>query len=85
MTHSTGPFRWTRWLPEIAIVVVWTSSFLGMVWGFSAERADVLSRIHAGTLQAADHEARLRTLEKQTGEMAADVRWIRQTLEKQKP
>ncbi|MCC7409176.1 MAG: hypothetical protein IT442_14060, partial [Phycisphaeraceae bacterium] len=47
----------------------------------STERANVLSQVHAQSLQMIDHEGRLRALEKQASEIAADVRWIRQTLE----
>ena len=85
MSDSTSKFRWFKWLPEAAILVVWTTSIFGLVWGLSSERADVLSRLNANTVQTADHEARLRALERQASEIAADVRWIRQTLEKQKP
>lgn len=77
--------RLLRWVPEIAVLVTWSLTVIGAVWAASAERADVRHELRAQQSTLADHEARLRVLEKQTGEIAADVRWIRQTLEKQKP
>jgi len=85
MSDSTSTFRWFKWLPEAAILVVWTTSIFGLVWGLAAERADVRHELREQRATVTDHEARLRTLEKQAGEIAADVRWIRLTLEKQKP
>ncbi len=81
----TSKHRILRWVPEIAVLVTWSLTVIGAVWAASAERADVRHELRAQQSTLADHEARLRVLEKQTGEIAADVRWIRQTLEKQKP
>ena len=77
--------RGSRWVPEIAVLVTWSLTVIGAVWAASAERADVRHELREQKSALADHEARLRVLEKQTGEIAADVRWIRQTLEKQRP
>jgi hypothetical protein len=68
-------------VPEIAVLVTWSLTVIGAVWAASAERADALHDLREQRNTVADHEARLRTLEKQTSEIAADVRWIRQTLE----
>ena len=81
MTDAKPQSGWRKWLSDLAILVLWATSILTLVWGVSAERAEVISRINATITQAADHEARLRVLEKQSNEMAADVRWIRQALE----
>jgi len=77
--------RMLRWVPEIAVLVTWSLTVIGAVWAASAERADVLHELREQRNVATDHEARLRALEKQASEVAADVRWIRQTLEKQRP
>ena len=77
--------RMLRWVPEIAVLVTWSLTVIGAVWAASAERADVLHELREQRNTVADHEARLRALEKQANEVAADVRWIRQTLEKQRP
>jgi hypothetical protein len=74
-----------RWVPEVAVLVTWSLTVIGAVWATSAERADVRHDLREQKSALIDHEARLRVLEKQTSEIAADVRWIRQTLEKQKP
>ena len=71
--------------PSIAIIVGWAMMVGGVVWAASADRADVLYKLREQQVTISDHEARLRVLEKQTNEIAADVRWIRQTLEKSKP
>ena len=73
-----------RRVPEIAVLVTWSLTVIGAVWAASAERADVLHDLREQRNTVADHEARLRALEKQTSEIAADVRWIRQTLEQQR-
>lgn len=80
--HVTS--RWLGWLPQIAVLVTWSLTVIGAVWAASAERADVRHELRAQQSALSDHEARLRVLEKQTSEIAADVRWIRQTLEQQK-
>jgi hypothetical protein len=82
---TTSKHRLLRWVPEIAVLVTWSLTVIGAVWAASAERADVRHELREQKSALADHEARLRVLEKQTGEIAADVRWIRQTLEKQRP
>jgi len=75
--------RILRWVPEIAVLVTWSLTVIGAVWAVSGERADVLHELREQRNAVVDHEARLRALEKQASEVAADVRWIRQTLEKQ--
>jgi len=82
---TTSKHRLLRWVPEIAVLVTWSLTVIGAVWAASAERADVLHELREQRNVATDHEARLRALEKQASEIAADVRWIRQTLEKQRP
>ena len=72
-------------LPSLAILVSWAVMVGGVVWAASADRADIFYKLHEQQVTISDHEARLRLLEKQTNEIAADVRWIRQTLEKPKP
>ncbi|MCC7406913.1 MAG: hypothetical protein IT442_02500, partial [Phycisphaeraceae bacterium] len=58
MTENRASKRWLRWLPETAILVVWTTSIFGLVWSASTERANVLSQVHAQSLQMIDHEGR---------------------------
>ena len=82
---SPSRHRFARWVPEIAVLVTWSLTVIGAVWAASAERTDVLHELREQRNAVTDHEARLRALEKQASEVAADVRWIRQTLEKQKP
>lgn len=76
--------RVRRWVPEIAVLVTWSLTVIGAVWAVSAERADTLHELREQRTVAADHEARLRALERQAHEIAADVRWIRQALEQQR-
>lgn len=75
--------RWT--LGAIAVLVTWSLTVVGAVWAASADRAVMWGQIRSQAAQTADHELRLRSVEKQAEQIAADVRWIRQTLEKQKP
>ena len=65
-----------------SLVVAWSVTVIGAVWAASANQASVAGQVQANTRSTADHEARLRVLERQIAEIAADVRWIRQTLER---
>jgi len=55
---------------------------ISLVWAASAERAADRQQLHQQGRRIDDHETRLRTVEKDTGQTAADVRWIRSTMEK---
>ena len=81
---SPAKHRLLRWVPEIAVLVTWSLTVIGAVWAVSAERADVQHELREQRSTMNDHEARLRALERQASEIAADVRWIRQTLEQQR-
>jgi hypothetical protein len=50
------------------------------VWAASADRTSLVRQVDATVARVDDHEARLRAIEKQTSEIAADVRWIRNNL-----
>lgn len=69
-------------LTEIAILVGWSVAILGLAWKISADRSETLSRLEAQVKQAGDHEERLRALEHSVSAIQADVRWIRQALER---
>ena len=84
-TAASNGRRLLKWLPQAAVLVTWSATLIGAVWAASADRADVLHDLREQSAIVADHEARLRMLEKQAGEVASDVRWIRQVLEKQRP
>lgn len=63
------------------LLVTWSLTVIGAVWVASASQASLAGQVHFHSGQLADHESRLRTLERQASEVAADVRWIRKTLE----
>lgn len=74
--------RWT--IATIGLLVSWSLTVIGCVWAVSADHTQVSAKLQVHQLRVDDHEARLRELEKQTGAIAADVRWIRQDLENRK-
>jgi len=76
------PPQWQQILTVAAIVVVWATSLMGAVWWTAADRTAALDQIEAAAVCIDDHEARLRALENQTAQIAADIRWIRQHMEK---
>jgi len=55
---------------------------LGAVWAASADRAGSHQQLHQQAQRIEDHERRLRSVERDLAQMAADVRWIRATMEK---
>ena len=57
----------------------------GAVWAASADRSGLGETIREHEEQINDHEARLRAVEKDIHQTAADVRWIRQAMEKRQP
>jgi hypothetical protein len=63
------------------LLVTWSLTVIGAVWVASASQASLAGQVRFNTQNVSDHESRLRTLERQTSEIAADVRWIRRTLE----
>ena len=75
--------RFWSWGPGVAVLVTWSLTVIGAVWTASSDRAEVRHDLRVQQGAVTDHEARLRALERQASEVAADVRWIRQTLEKQ--
>jgi len=69
---------WT--LTAAAVVVAWLVSLVTVVSALSTDRAECKQKIGHNAAAIEDHEQRLRTLEKDTGQMAADVRWLRENL-----
>ena len=55
---------------------------LSVVWAASADRAGTRQQLDQQAVRIGDHETRLRTIERDLPQIAADVRWIRATLEK---
>jgi hypothetical protein len=53
-----------------------------LVWSASADRTGVERSIRTHDAALIDHEARLRAMEHSIPQIANDVRWIRETLEK---
>jgi hypothetical protein len=56
---------------------------LGGIWGASANQANTQRAIEANQVRLADHEDRLRVIERDVSQTATDVGWIRKTLERQ--
>jgi septal ring factor EnvC (AmiA/AmiB activator) len=80
----TTPKRtWTikRLAAIAASVVTVSAALLGAVWAASAEREGSRQQIEQQAGRIEDHEARLRSVEKDLGQIATDVRWIRASLE----
>lgn len=71
-----------RWgVALVGLLLTWSTTIVGVAWAVSADRTAMARQIDTTASRVDDHEARLRATEKQTAEMAADVRWIRSTLE----
>lgn len=76
------PRRWSLYLTAAAIAAAWLASILGAVWAAAGDRAALGKDVQAATRSIRDHETRLRKLESLTAQIAGDVRWIRQAMEK---
>ena len=72
-------------LNAVAIVAAWLLTVLGGVWAASAMHAGGMHAVRDNTADIADHETRLRVTEQQQAAIAADVGWIRATMEKAAP
>jgi len=73
--------RWS--MAAVGVLVTWSLTLIGAVWAASADRASIADRLEANSHRITDHEQRLRVLEQQLTQVSADVKWIRQTLERQ--
>lgn len=71
--------RWT--IALIGMLLTWSATIVGAVWAASADRTSIVRQVDATVVRVDDHEARLRAIEKQTTEIATDVRWIRNHIE----
>lgn len=67
-------------LASAAVVLGWLSAFIVAVWAASADNAQSSAKIEQNVRASQDHEIRLRVLEAQMGTIAADVRWIAETV-----
>jgi len=65
-----------------ATVVTALLAMAGAVWSASADRAATATRAAENRAAILDQETRLRAVERQLGQVAADVRWIRATMER---
>jgi hypothetical protein len=75
--------RAKRWgVGTIATVLSLVAGAASGFWVAGQYDAQKEGRIKATERIGDDHELRLRSLEKEVGGMAADVRWIRQVIEK---
>lgn len=70
-------------LGAVAIVVSWVLAVVSATWSASGQYQAVAMNVARNTATDADHEARLRVLENVTTQMASDVRWLREHLERQ--
>ncbi|HET6428645.1 MAG TPA: hypothetical protein VFJ30_09565 [Phycisphaerae bacterium] len=53
----------------------------GALWSAAADRATTKAAVERNRAAMADHESRLRALERELQGIAADVRWIRRAIE----
>ncbi|HUT10075.1 MAG TPA: hypothetical protein VMY35_17370 [Phycisphaerae bacterium] len=67
-----------------AAVLAAIVAMAGAVWSASADRAATAAQATANRAAIVDQELRLRAVERQLGQVAADVRWIRATMEQGK-
>ena len=68
----------------IGVCITALFAMVGIGWGLANDRSNAMGRITATQLAVADHEQRLRTIEDIQATLAADVRWIRQTMEQER-
>lgn len=66
-------------------VVGWLITAGGFVWWVATTHASTDSAVAVNSAKGADHEDRLRNLEAVVRDVASDIRWIRQSMEKRKP
>ena len=65
-----------------AVLIGWLLSIVGAVWAAAGDRAQVKAELAAAHAAVVDHETRLRAIEGAITSTAADVKWIRQAMEK---
>lgn len=63
-------------------VVAAIAAAAGVVWVASANFTSLGADVGANKAAVEDHEQRLRTMEGRVGQIARDVGWIRETIEK---
>jgi outer membrane murein-binding lipoprotein Lpp len=68
-------------LAIIAVIVGWALTVAGGVWVTAAEHTRIASGVEQQASQIEDHEQRLRAIEREIGDVASDVRWIRGSIE----
>lgn len=66
-----------------AVIVGWAGSVMAGVWIASAYTSNMTTRVDNGKQVADDHELRLRALESKVTDIAADTRWIVNTMRSQ--
>ena len=87
MTEKAKTF-WKQVL-EVGQIIVWVGACLFGGWMVGTGFGNILGNIEANGTQITehqtqldDHEQRLRTVEQNMHQVVTDVRWIRETLEK---
>lgn len=87
MTPKPAHRRWTwRGLAAVAGSIATALGVLfGAVWAASADRAGLERAVEAHGADLTDHEQRIRTVEREMHQIAADVQWIRRTMEHDQP
>jgi len=74
--------RWALKLGVCLVSLLTAGSLVaGWVWAASADRARIEGEVQQHSRMVEDHENRLRSIEGQLGEIATDVRWIREQIE----
>jgi septal ring factor EnvC (AmiA/AmiB activator) len=75
--------RWS--IALVGLLATWLITIVSTVWALSADRTQAMQRIEQTQVHVADHEERVRSVEKQMERIATDVKWIRDRLEKGDP
>ena len=70
-------------LTIIGLVLTAIISGATAVWALATDRNQIMAQQQVEAKTLTDHEARLRTVERDTAQVAGDVRWIREQMERE--
>lgn len=69
----------------IGLSVTVISTIAGITWTFGSAQSLTTETLRSQSTSIVDHESRIRNLEATNAQMANDIRWIRQTMERRQP
>lgn len=72
-------------IAAISLAITVVSTIAGITWAFGSAQSLTTETLRNQGVHIADHETRIRNLERTSEQVASDIRWIRQTMERRQP